>query len=89
MKMGQKCKEEEWYECGLSLGSLFREAYKSGGLKLKAEEDLYTYEFFAGFLSTEESNYEVDSEVLYNNMEGIGIWLFGMISAAFTEKDNW
>jgi hypothetical protein len=80
---------KDWYQYGITAGTLMQQAYKIGGLKLKSKDDLHIYEFYQGYAETDLFQFLVDSEAMYNNMQDVGTWLNGMIEGALTDTDKW
>lgn len=55
----------------------------------KQQMDFDTYSFLEGFFAASKANYGVDNQQLYNNIDGLGIMVFGPIYGAMEDfKQN-
>lgn len=57
----------------------------------KKTVDLKAYEFLDGFYSALNANSKLDQEQLYNNIDGLGLMIFGPVQESmeeFTKEGN-
>lgn len=80
----------DYYNFGVQLGQAMDEVFLKAPYP-KKQTDLNAYEFFQGFYHGLDTDSQLENQQLYNNIDGLGIMIYGPIQESmqeFTEQGN-